>query len=131
MATLTEFLAENPAAKAEQDVLIATARTEGETAGKEQMNEAFKAALPILSSASYPDTVKERVTAKAQAGDVEGLKDFVAIHDMNTEKKKETKAEGEQGEETNGEAPTKITKGEEGLITGEDVASAAKAMREG
>ena len=41
MDTLTEFLAANPAAKAEHDAIVlkaeGTARVEGETAGKEEM----------------------------------------------------------------------------------------------
>jgi ClpP class serine protease len=105
---LTELLAANPEAKAEHENLIAAARSEGETAGKEagreergeEMKAAFTAAQPILSSTEYPDHIKERVSEKAMVGDTEGLKDFVAIHDMNLENKKGEEAKGEQGDET-------------------------------
>jgi ATP-dependent protease ClpP protease subunit len=117
---LKALLAENPAAKAEYDIAIESARTEGETAGikqgKDTMNEAFTAAIPILSSASYPDTVKERVTVKAQAGDVEGLKDFVAMHDMNVESNAAASATGEQGEETNGQHDDEDGQSPDGMV---------------
>lgn len=98
--TLKELLAANPDAKAEYDQSISAAKAEGEAAGKENMNKAFAAALPILSSAKYPDTVKARVTAKAQAGDVEGLADFVAMHDMNVQAAADAAAALESGVET-------------------------------
>ena len=101
---LKEVLAANPEAKTEYDAAIVaaenTGRAEGETAGTEKMGQAFKAALPILSSDTYPDTVKERVTAKAMAGDVEGLADFVALHDMNVETAAAAAAAGENGKES-------------------------------
>jgi hypothetical protein len=104
---LTELLAANPAAKAQYDANMKastdSARAEGVSAGKETMNEAFTAALPILSSDKYPDTVKERVSAKAKDGDIEGLKDFVAIHDMAVEANKGEQAGAEQGKETPGQ----------------------------
>jgi hypothetical protein len=109
MKSLKELLAENPEAKAEYDANVKAAadkaRAEGETAGSEKIKVAFESALPILSSAKYPDTVKERVKSKAIAGDVEGLKDFVAIHDMNAEAVKGKAAGEEQGGETPGETP--------------------------
>jgi ATP-dependent protease ClpP protease subunit len=101
---LKELLAANPEAKAEHDALIINAkneaRAEGEAAGKETMKAAFTAAIPILSSDSYPESVKKRVSAKAEAGDVEGLADFVALHDMNTEQANGEEAGGEEGDET-------------------------------
>lgn len=83
--TLKELLAANPDANAEHGQLIIAAEAKGEAAGKEKMNKAFAAALPILSSAKYPDTVKNHVTTLAKAGDATGLAGFVAIHDMNVE----------------------------------------------
>ena len=116
METLNEFLAANPAAKAEHDAIVlkaeGTARTEGETAGKitgkaegkeegkSEMTAVYAVAIPILSSAHYPETVKARVTEKAQAGDVEAVKDFVAIFDMSAEGVKIAAAIAEQGKET-------------------------------
>ncbi len=101
---LKEALAANPDAKTEYDAAITaaadTARAEGETAGKKVMSDAMAAALPILSSADYPETVKERVADKCQNGDVEGMKDFVALHDMHKEGAAATAAAGEQDDET-------------------------------
>ena len=113
MKSLKEFLAANPEAKTEYDDAITaaadTARAEGETAGTEkgieQMKTAFTAALPILSSDSYPDTVKERVTAKAMAGDTEGLADFVAMHDMNLENQNQNDADDDADDDTPPEPP--------------------------
>jgi ClpP class serine protease len=111
MKSLKELLAENSDAKAEYDSNIATARSEGETAGLEKGKTAMQAcidsAMPILASADYPETVKTRVTEKMKAGDTEGLKDFVALHDMNAEAAKSSAAAVETGEtgETKPEAP--------------------------
>lgn len=104
MKSLNEFLAADPKAQTEFDeaikVAAGKARAEGKVTGSESTAEAFKIALPILSSDSYPDTVKARVTVKAMAGDVEGLGDFVAMHDMNVEGAKVKDVKGEQGKET-------------------------------
>lgn len=110
---LKELLAANPDAQTEYNAAITiaadTASAEGETAGKtagmEQMKAAFTAALPILSSDSYPDTVKERVTVKAMAGDTEGLADFVAMHDMNLENQNQNDADDDAGDDTPPEPP--------------------------
>jgi ATP-dependent protease ClpP protease subunit len=132
---LKELLAANPEAKTEYEGAITaaadTARAEGETAGTkkgiEQMKTAFTAALPILSSDSYPDTVKERVTAKAMAGDTEGLADFVAMHDMNLENTATATATEEEGEETPGQHDdTKIS--EDGMINNAADLDAASAQ---
>lgn len=112
--SLKELLATDPEAKATYDADIKaaadTARKEGEVAGKkegmETMQACFDAGMPILSSADYPEVVKERVTAKMKAGDVEGMKDFVALHDMNKESVAANDAEGEQDDETPASGPT-------------------------
>ena len=130
--TLKEQLAADPAMKAEYDADIASAKSEGEATGKVVMKTAFAAATPILSSANYPDSVKERVSAKAENGDVEGLKDFVAMFDMGAQGAANTAAVEEQPADTKPEAPTSLKKAEnEGLVTGDDVDATAKAMREG
>jgi ATP-dependent protease ClpP protease subunit len=130
---LKELLAANPDAQADVDALVSsaekTARAEGETAGTEkgieQMKTAFTAALPILSSDSYPDTVKERVTAKAMAGDTEGLADFVAMHDMNLENTATATATEEEDEETPGQHED-TTIPEDGMVNNAtDLAAAA------
>jgi hypothetical protein len=129
-------LAANPDAQADVDALVSsaekTARAEGETAGKttgvEQMKTAFTAALPILSSDSYPDTVKERVTAKAMAGDVEGLADFVAIHDMNLEKAAEVKSQEEKDAETLAQANQDAGLSPDGMVNNPEQLTAAAAQ---
>jgi hypothetical protein len=104
MAGLKELLAADPAAQAEYDANIKAHGEEqyaaGETAGKQVAAEAWEQAAPILSSDKYPQSVKERVMAKARAADKEGLADFVAIHDMNTAASDEVVAEEEQPEDT-------------------------------
>ncbi len=106
---LSEMLAADPEAKAEYDANIlaatTTAHAAGETAGKKVMSDAMTAALPILSSADYPETVKARVSEKCQNGDIEGMKDFVALHDMHKQGTATTTAIGEQGEETPAQTP--------------------------
>lgn len=98
--TLKELLAANPAAQTEHDNIVMTARSEGEATGKSDASKVWDAAAPILASADYPQAIKDRVIAKAQKCDHEGLLDFVALHDMNAEGKKEEAAEGEQSDET-------------------------------
>ena len=105
---LKALLAENPAAKAEHDIAIESARTEGETAGIEKGKVAGIAeakaisdvVTPIISSAHYPDAVKTRVIEKAQAGDVEAVKDYVSMYDMTAEGIATANAIKEQGKET-------------------------------
>lgn len=121
-----ELMAANPEAKAEHDGMIAAARAEGETEGKAKMEQAFTAALPILSSDSYPETVKTRVTAKAIAGDFDGLQDFVAIHDMNIEAKKEDAAKDDSGEETPPETPDALSS--DGSVSSPDQLAGAIAQ---
>jgi len=130
--TLKEQLAADPAMKAEYDADIASAKSEGEATGRTDASKAWDAAAPILASETYPQAVKDRVIAKAQKCDHEGLLDFVALHDMSVEGNKQEKAEGEQSSDTKPEAPTSLKKAEnEGLVTGDDVEATAKAMREG
>ena len=117
MASLQEFLAENSAAKAEHDSLIAKATEAGETAGKiegnaegkaegiDEMKAVYAVALPILSSTHYPEAVKTRVGEKAQAGDVEGVKDYVSMFDSTAEGIATAKAIEEQAEETPATGP--------------------------
>lgn len=108
MDSLKELLAANPEAKAEHDALIKSAeeigRVAGETAGMEKgtakMQATIDSAMPILVSADYSQGVKDRVVSKMKAGDTEGLKDFVALHDMNGEAAKAAAAALENGAET-------------------------------
>ena len=112
MKTLKELLAENPVAQAQYDADVKlaadTARAEGETAGKiegktagiDEMKAVYAVALPILSSTHYPEAVKTRVGEKAQEGNVEAVKDFVAMYDVTAEGIKTANAIAEQAEET-------------------------------
>jgi len=102
--TWQEFLKENPEAEAEYEKKTQAAfdqgREEGEKAGREAINATMDAALPILSSASYPDTVKAKIGEKMKAGDVDGIAEIVSTLDMLTEAQKSNQAEGEQVGET-------------------------------
>jgi ATP-dependent protease ClpP protease subunit len=107
--SLKELLAANPDAQAEYDDGIKAAEQRGETAGIEKgmakMQTTIDSAMPILASADYPQTVKDRVVAKMKVGDEEGLKDFVALHDMNSEAAKAAAALDEQDDETPPDTP--------------------------
>jgi ClpP class serine protease len=136
---LTELLAANPEAKREHENLIATARSEGETAGKtagreegkDEMKAVYAVTMPIISSPHYPDAVKTRVTEKAQAGDIEAVKDYVSMYDMTAEGVATAKAIEEAGKDTPPEAPGKVAKPDEaGLIGNDDVTAAADKIKE-
>lgn len=60
---LKELLAENPAAKAEHDAALASARAEGEKAGKDAMQATVSKVSPFLTSADYPETIKKTAVA--------------------------------------------------------------------
>lgn len=61
--TLKELLAANPAAKAEHDAALASARAEGEKAGKDAMQATVAKVSPFLTSADYPETIKKTAVA--------------------------------------------------------------------
>lgn len=103
--TFQEFLEKNPEAKAQYDADLKTAREEGENAGREAINATVVAALPILASASYPDTVKAKIGEKMMAGDVEGIAEIASTLDMLTEAQKAEAAKKEQSGETLADAP--------------------------
>ena len=116
--SLKELLAGDPKAQAEYDAdmktAASTARAEGETAGKiegktagiDEMKAVYAVALPILSSPHYPEAMKKRVGEKAQAGNLEGVKDYVSMFDSSTEGIATAAAIKEQGEETAPTGPT-------------------------
>ncbi|MEE9499589.1 MAG: head maturation protease, ClpP-related [Nitrospinaceae bacterium] len=120
--TWQEFLESNPEAKAQYEADLKTAREEGEKAGREAINATMDTALPILSSANYPDTVKEKVGEKMKAGDVEGISEIVSTLDMLTEAQKAEDVKTEQSGETLADGP----KADNGLIT--DAAGLAEAV---
>lgn len=109
---LKELLAANPEAKTEYDAAITaaadTARAEGETAGmekgktegKEEMQAVYAVTMPIMASPHYPEAMKTRVGEKAQAGDIEGVKDYVSMYDSTAEGAATAKAIEEAGDET-------------------------------
>ncbi len=115
--TWQEFLKENPEAEAEYEKKTQAAydqgREEGEKAGREAINATMDTALPILSSADYPDTVKAKIGEKMKAGDKDGIKEIVSTLDMIVEAQKSNQAEGEQAGETLADDP----KANDGLIT--------------
>ena len=94
--TLAEVLADNPEAKAEHEASIAKSQLEAKAA---------KIAEPLLK-ADYPDPVKAQITKLAQAGNLEGLQAFAAMHLAKTETANQQAAQKEQGEETPPEGPS-------------------------
>lgn len=120
--TFQEFLEKNPEAKTQYDADLKTARDEGEKAGREAINATMDTALPILASASYPDTVKTKIGEKMKAGDVEGIAEIASTLDMLTEAQKSEQAKAEQSGETLADAP----QNNNGLIA--DAAGLAEAV---
>ena len=97
---LKALLAENPSAKAELDVLIATARTEGKTEAKDEMKTVMDRVAPILGSPDYSEAVKTcGVKAITGEGTVAAFEAVVVMADESLEKakaelaKKETEAD--------------------------------------
>lgn len=99
--TLAELFAANPTAKAEHDTLIATARTEGETAAKDDIKAVMDRVAPILGSQDYSEAVKAcGVKAITGEGTVAAFEAVVVMADEAIEKAAAEAAKGEQGEET-------------------------------
>ena len=102
MKTLAELLAENPSAKAEHDILVATARTEGATGAKDEMKIVVDRVSPILGSPNYSEAVKAcGVKAITGEGTVAAFEAVVVMADEALEltkaeaAKKETEKTGE------------------------------------
>jgi ATP-dependent protease ClpP protease subunit len=116
--TLAELLAANPSAKAEYDVAIGKARTEGETAAREEMKAVIAKVSPILGSPDYPAAVKDYgVKAIVGEGALATFDALVVMEDQRIEKDKAEAAAAETGE--TGETP--------GATTGGDAAADAQA----
>lgn len=98
---LQEFLAANPAARAEYDAAIAAARTEGETA----MKATVTAVAPFLTSKDYPPTIAA-TAVKVLTGEVDQtvLSACVAAVDAVKEQQAGAAAGGEQPGDTPGQA---------------------------
>ena len=112
MKTLAELLVENPSAKAEHDVLIAKARTEGATAAKDEMKEVVDRISPKLTSAAYGDDVKEAgIKAIIGTGPEATFETLVVLADRDAEKLKAeaAKKETEKIGDTPGASGEKLT----------------------
>jgi len=115
LKTLAELLAENPSAKAEHDILVATARTEGATGAKDEMKEVIARVAPILKSPEYSEAVKTcGVKAITGEGTVAAFEAVVVMADETLEKAKAeaAKKETEKGKETPGASGVKLTDAE-------------------
>lgn len=86
MATLAELLAANPAAKTEHDAALASARTEGVAAGKQEVQSVIAEAAPYLNSSKYPEIVKQTALKVIQGAEAKAtLIAAVAAVDAVTE----------------------------------------------
>ena len=113
--TLTELLAGDPAAKAEYDVAIGKARTEGETAAKDEMKAVIGSISPKLTSDAYGPDVKEAgIKAITGEGHISTFETLVVIADRDIEAAKAAaaKAETKEGKETPGATGEKLTEAE-------------------
>ncbi len=112
LKTLAELLVENPSAKAEHDVLIAKARTEGATAAKDEMKEVVDRISPKLMSGAYGDDVKEAgIKAIIGTGPEATFETLVVLADRDAEKLKAeaAKKETEKIGDTPGASGEKLT----------------------
>ena len=99
MKTLAELLAENAPAKAEHDIFIATARTEGATEAKDEMKAVMNRVAPILGSPDYSEAVKAcGVKAITGEGTVAAFEAVVVMADEAIEKAKAEAAQKETDE---------------------------------
>ncbi len=115
MKTLAELLAENPSAKAEHDKIVATARTEGATAAKDQMKAVVDRVAPILKSPEYSEAVKGcGVKAITGEGTVAAFEAVVVMADETLElaKAEAAKIESAKLKETPGASGDKLTDAE-------------------
>lgn len=105
LKTLAELFTENPSAKAEHDVLIAKARTEGATVAKDEMKAVVDRISPKLMSAEYGADVKEAgIKAIIGTGAESTFETLVIMTDRDIEKAKAeaAKKETEEAGETTG-----------------------------
>ena len=103
---LKELLAANPAAKAEHDAALASARAEGEKAGKDAVQATINRVAPVLASKEYGDKVKE-IAVSALKGDksIDAFDAAVAAVDAVREERSASAAreESEANKETPGQ----------------------------
>ena len=103
--TFTEFLAANPTAQADYDAALATARTEGEKAAKDEMKAVIASISPKLTSEAYGPDVKEAgIKAITGEGHISTFETLVVIADRDIEaaKAEAAKAETKETKETKG-----------------------------
>jgi len=96
MPTLAEFLAENPTAKAEHDILLKAEHDKGKEAGKKELRAELEKVVPYLTSEEYDGAVRQ-LAAKAIAGEVTPGEMIAAVtlYDARTEKEKSNQAANE------------------------------------
>lgn len=115
LKTLAELLADNPSARTELETLVATARTEGATAAKDEMKEVVDRVAPILGSPDYSKAIKDcGVKAITGEGTVAAFEAVVVMADETIEKAKAELArkESEESGETPGSSGNKLTDAE-------------------
>ena len=112
--TLEQFLAANPEAKTQYDAAVQAAVDKAVTAAaggddavqaakrdtRAEMSAILAKVAPILGSASYPQSAKDRVMARVATGSMEQVEDAIVLFDMGIEARKEDDAQGEQGPDT-------------------------------
>lgn len=103
---LAEFLAENPAAKAEHDQAIAIAKADGRKEGRDEIEARIKKATPFLGGESkYPAAI-QNLAARVISGESEpaALEGAVAVFDAQAETNNSNTAAGATngGGENNG-----------------------------
>jgi ClpP class serine protease len=105
---LTELLAANPEAKVEHENLIASARSEGETAGREEVQAVITAASPFIGNKDYPTLGEMAVEVLKGDESIVTLKASVATIDSVKEQQKEALATDETTDtgETQPSGPT-------------------------
>lgn len=98
---LSEFLAQNPTAKAEYDAAIALAKTEGKTELKTELKSISAKVLPIVKSGEYMQRVTE-AGFEAMSGErnLTSFIDLVALSDQISQKEKSDSVKDDQPEKT-------------------------------
>jgi ATP-dependent Clp endopeptidase proteolytic subunit ClpP len=102
MPTLQELLAENPGAKAEHDLVIASAEKTGHEKGEKKITDRINGAQNYLGNKDYPESIsalaKSVITGEAElislTASVTAV-DAVLQKEVSTEAKKETEEMGE------------------------------------
>jgi len=98
---LSEFLTQNPTAKAEYDAAIALAKTEGQAELKAELKVTSGRVLPIVKSGEYVERVTE-AGFESMSGErsLQSFLDFVSLSDQIKQKEKSDSVKTDQPEST-------------------------------